>query len=170
VRHDREGGQVHFAVEGGLCVEEPVWKLRVEYARVAGHAPADLWTVRDVPITRQGSVGEWVASTTRYGVKLALLGIAAPGVTVPFQGVRRGDGPAVYVSTSPPIKGVYLMLLRVIDDQGREIRRLGPGSFENWQYRFGLQARPAVRTVDLTFAVVKSRFTEFMAKPTCLRE
>lgn len=161
-------GQAHFALQGGLCIEEPAWKMRVEFARQKGFQPGELWTVRDVPITRRGTPADPSARFTRHGVTLRLLGITAAGAQPPPDGVIMGDGTTVYVQAPSSIEGLQFTLVRAADDQGRSVagtRSIVSGS---GVHGFGLQAARDARALDLTFALQRSRFAEFVARPTRL--
>jgi hypothetical protein len=161
-------GQAHYAMQGGLCVEEPAWKLRAEFARMKDHEPGDLWVVRDVPITRRGSLGGTVSKFTRHGVTLQFLGITAKGAKAPPGGAGWGNGVTVHVQAPSLLKEVRLGLVRAMDDRGRVVPNMGSGSSGSGLYGFVLQAAPDARTLDLTLVLQRSRFAEFVAKPSRL--
>src|SRR5439155_3467938 len=64
--HQQGEGRARFSFYGRRLPEEQAWKLRVEFARTAHFAPADLWTVRGLAV-RGGRV---TAATSRHGVRL----------------------------------------------------------------------------------------------------
>jgi hypothetical protein len=63
---------------------------------------------------------------------------------------------------------VRISLVRATDQYDRllPIRRYTQAAIEGDPLFFGLRLFDDTRTVDLTFAVQKSRFVEFVARPT----
>lgn len=180
----QSGGEAHLAFYGNLCPRETAWKLRVEFARTAGFTPADLWTVRRVPVPRRGHVGRPVTVTTPRGLTLTLK-------------LRSGDqSPELFslpVEIVTAVDGVRVALVKATDEQGRGIVPVGgrsPSFLPSQQEMPGQQVEvvspsasgisaeevfrgryyqlrlpPRAKRLDLTFAVTKSRFAEFVVQP-----
>jgi hypothetical protein len=172
----------------GLWPDSSAWKLRLELARtpLAGFAPEETWTVRGVPVPRPGSVTQYVATATRQGVRLRLLGLVGKGtVRWPGQGYIAcwvGEDPTVRLRVRS-LPDTYHITLRAVDDRSRRYAgedprsgrysagydpqqctpAQGPGEQE---FRYRLRLAPDAKTVDLTFAVHQSRFVEFLAHPS----
>jgi hypothetical protein len=182
--------EAHFAFPSDLSADENAWKLRMEFAPTSGYAPTDLWTVRRVALPR--SWGEERTTTvvaTRHGVSLNLrLQVSR----YPSQKGRL----RVYARVLPPVNGLRIGLMGASDDQGRPLERMftggvsqrflpspgdtsgdrldvvklsstsssaGSGSTEGG---YLLKVPTDLKGLNLTFAVPKSRFVEFLAKPT----
>jgi hypothetical protein len=163
----RHEGRAHFALKGGLCAEEPAWKLRAEFAQTRGFEPGDLWVVRGVPIAKRGRLVDTRVSFTRHGVTARLLGIAGSAAQAP-NGMAMGGFPAAYVQAPARLKGLHLTLVQARDDRGRTIQSTRTGTADVGWYSFSLPAHTDARSVDLTFALHRSRFAEFVARPSRL--
>jgi len=71
----------------------------------------------------------------------------------------------ISIHAEPIPKGRRLALVKVVDDQGREVD-VQPGT--DWgqgENVFGLTIPKDAKLLDCTFALHKSRFVEFLAKP-----
>jgi hypothetical protein len=182
----RQAGETHLRFLGNLPGGEPAWKLREEFVPIRGFAPADLWTLRGIVLPR--GQGEWQTAATAlwFGRTLHL------SVRTMARPWWKGE---IYVDTSmePLVDGLRVGLVRAKDDRGRSCLPSGRewinflpspeeapqptlvivspfGSFlypQFWAAGVNDELRPAAdaRSVDLTYAVVKSRFAEFAAKP-----
>jgi hypothetical protein len=62
---------------------------------------------------------------------------------------------------------VRLRLVRAVDDRGRSIQHPDTGDTSLSEGRLGcaLRTAPDARKIKLVFAVVKSRFVEFVVRP-----
>lgn len=167
------GSEVYGIFLGSLGPDESAWKMRVECTRTARFAPADLWTVRGLVVARSGAVAESTATATRAGVTLHVVGMfgdRAHRKDDPFS--QQTDLPIVQVeAVSPPDalrmgKGFQLSLQRATDDRGRPVGRSQVWITGTGQYNFELKPAAGAKTINLTFAIVKSRFVEFIARPS----
>jgi hypothetical protein len=181
IDHKQQRHEQQIAFLGHLLPDREAWKLRVEFARTAHFAPADLWTVRGLAIRG----GRLTAATSRHGVRLSAI--------LRAHGKRARDRLSLSVELPSPVDRVRLLLLQATDEQGRVTRPDGEealhffpsrgeaheqrleitspeGHFiepEEWcENPYRLAVFPDARTLSLTFALVKSRFVEFMAKPS----
>jgi hypothetical protein len=180
----RATGETHFLFLGSLGRDEAAWKARVECSRFARFPPADLWTVQGVAVPAPGAVTSCSTKTTRHGVTLELMEIAGPGATIaPEEGLR--PEPSLNVPTgrhcisvralSPPNglqlgRGLRVSLVRMTGERGRPIslldRDASASISSSGRHRFEVTIPSGTKRVDLTFAVSKSRFVEFMAQPS----
>jgi hypothetical protein len=166
-------GERHGIFLGSLWPDESAWKVRVECTRTARFAPSDLWTVRGLAVARNGAMTESNATAARHGVTLRLVGMFG-GRTHPKgdQFFQQTDLTHVEVeAVSPPDalrigKGFQLSLPRATDDRGRPVLRSQVWITSSGQYNFELEPAAGAKTVNLTFAVAKSRFIQFIARPT----
>ncbi len=161
--------------------DEPAWKLRVEFSqdRNSQFRSNDLWLVKGVPVPPpNGMVEPDLKARLRYGA-LRLKGITAANVALPGGRPPKAPSPQVYVELEPATNGVRLDLLRVVDDRGQRVVVSGgmPGGFPALASastristrNFGLRIPPEAKTLDLEFALYRSRMVEFLAKPALLR-
>ena len=160
----------------GLCPYETAWKLRVEFSRTADSSfSADqLWTVRGVAVPNRDTIIRssatnrvQVYSPTGEGVTLQLLGIAGAGtVSWSEHSSSSRNEPYVRLRVSP---GNNLRpTLQATDDIGWEIIVSSTSYYDTPDGRicdFNLEIPPEMKTLDLTFAVHRSRFAEFIAEP-----
>jgi hypothetical protein len=183
---DRQRGETRFAFCGNLPPSETAWKLRAEFAPARRFAPADLWTVRRIPFPGSEGQSRFTAQNPGRGVGLQLT-LSQEGGGPGFIYLRLKQQAACR-------EGDRVALVRAIDDRGRENRIDGwpnpdfrltsnddagrrleivrpiARTVENPSWRQGgvylLACPDGAKTLDLTFAVVKSRFVEFIAKPS----
>jgi hypothetical protein len=149
---------------------------------------ADLWTVKVLAVPDRGAFSSAPGTTIRYGATLHLLGLTGPGASLPEVAPESGGaatGAAPYQITTAPSdrwtvhvraslagaeswweSGVHLSLLRAIDERGRKAAIAGDDIEGDGRHRFELQIAPGAKRLDLTFAVVKSRFVEFVVRPS----
>jgi hypothetical protein len=186
-RHDDQQA-VDF--QDAFCADELIWKLRLELVpcTLASIAPVDLWTLPSLPLPPDGVFSRATAQFSQHGTTVHLRGIAGPGAEVPADD-NLGGGASVtlpstpglygaYMKCTPPVPGVRLLLIRAVDDRGRSIHPLGnPGRLVypfatigpvlgDRDGGFTLQVTPGTESVTLVFALVKSRFVEFVVRPS----
>jgi hypothetical protein len=149
-----------------LWQEEPDWKFLVEFSRLRDFAQDDLWTFRSLPAIR--ALGPYTTNfeVTVRGVTLRSLDIRATRQLQEYVrgGYRRtSDLTLMFTST---VHQVRVDLARIVDDRGREIR-FGDGK-EVWpgkKYTAGIEVPRDAVSLDLTFAVHRSEFVEFLVRP-----
>ena len=137
--------------------------------RVAHFDPADLWTARGVPVPKRGAIARSAATAARHGAAVQLLGIGSPGHSIFGWIAYPGHVPMAYVQAPSSLAGFRVSLVRAIDDRGREAPPIRSGFWMNdkrTQYSLPLHIPPGAKRVDLTFAVSRSRFVEFIVKPS----
>jgi hypothetical protein len=181
-------GEWHFVGGGSLAPHETVWKARAEYTRIAGFSPADLWVVKGVPLPGRGAIARSSATTALNGASLQLLGISGPGAAwsddptsavsskpSPYQaGAGPSDRWTVHVLAAMPGKeqwwgnGLWLSLVGATDERGRRAVAVGGTIEGDGRHHFELKVPPGAKRLDLTFAMPKSRYAEFIASPSRL--
>jgi hypothetical protein len=154
----------------GLCPYEPAWRLHVEFSRTAHSrvAPAQCWTVHGVPVPKPNTITRTTATATRDGATLQLLGIAGAG-TVSWSKDSSGSAQQPYVRLRVSSRDARRPTLRAADEKGRQIivaQTSYAGSPNEQVCQYYLQIPPGAKNLDLTFAVHKSRFAEFVARPS----
>jgi hypothetical protein len=183
--------EAHFAFPSNLSADESAWKLRLEFAPTSGYAPADLWTVRRVALPR--SWGEERTTTvvaTRHGASLnlrlqisrhpSLKGQLFVKVRVSpcVSGLRIGLLRATDAQGRPlarvSVQGVSQRFLNSREDTSEDrldvVKPSGTVSsgdgYRSTEGGYQLKAPTNLKGLNLTFAVPKSRFVEFVAQPT----
>jgi hypothetical protein len=167
-----------YQYQQGLWPDEPAWKLRVEFSRVSGFGEDEVWAVTNVPVnagTQQDVQNAWnsnwnttgrakpaFAETTVNGIHLKLF----PAIR--YQDQNNGGGQSVSFSLKadpdPEASGLRLTVLKAADDQGRDLQNRGSSwGGGNYQYQYA-NARN-IQTLNLTFAIHKSRYLDFTVKP-----
>jgi hypothetical protein len=159
-------GTKQFFIEGAPWPDETAWKLRVEMARAASSAPEELWTFRDLLVPRPDRAARPNRTVTRHGVTLQLQGIFGPRLPLLVPLKRRYNASAL-LHLSPAADDVRLRLVAATDDRGRALStsRIGWRG-EGGRHGCSFNLLPGAKSLNLTFALQKSRFVEFLAKPS----
>jgi hypothetical protein len=164
-------GQAIVQVAGGLPTSEAAWKLRFGFARTATarFAANEAVTVRHVATPRSKQFIPADRTAMLQGTTIQVLGIAGPGLN---------DGSSWYGAYRRPTVRVQLsahadhrLTLRAVDDRGREVFASADDpqtSHRGSEYHFPLTLPQDTRSLDLTFAIDRIRYVEFLAKPAVL--
>ncbi len=160
----RRGNEQSLYFRGALSLREAAWKLRVELSRTAtaSFSPEESWTVRGVavPAARQSTPSGEVV--TRKGVRVRFLELAGTD--------RAWYKPRVRLTVEGRMDDLRLTV-RARDQKGRVYAGYGTSTHGRQQLRktrcdYFLNLPPDARVLDLTFAVHRSRYVEFLARPT----
>lgn len=158
-------GEFRTVIAGGLCLEEPAWRVLAEFARAKDFPPGDLWIIRGVlvPDMKSASVAE--VATNLHGAQFRLRGIV--GKDCPAPPARRSIGStAVAHVVCPKLPAECdFSLLSAVDDRRRPVPSRG-SSVGDSDCLFALDLPPDAKTVDLTFVVTRRVAVEFLAKPS----
>ena len=155
---------VAFGCNSMLWPGETGWKLEVEFARTGEFTPEDLWAVKGVPVPElnirtTSELHRTIHGVTIGGVELSVL---PAGPWMKPAGMLSGT---VNVRVVPPVRGVRINLVGVMDEQGRQLRSqsayINPIGF----YGFNLMIPTNSRALDFTFAAQQSYVLEFLARP-----
>ena len=163
---ERRQGELRLYFGGALWPGEPAWKLRAEFSRVAGFASAQAFSDGAAPccastwyetvLHRAGEPARGDAGLALYRTA-ARLPAPAHAALAALQRARRGAG---FTRSGRAATSLF----RATTADGHEI----PARFVdgyNGHYGFGLEVPQGVKSVDLTFAIPRSRFVEFVVKP-----
>jgi hypothetical protein len=185
-----QAGEAHFAFPSGLPPDEAAWKVRAEFVPTAGFAPADLWTVRGVAAPKGWNAAPSSASATRHGARLDLtlrvrrlpVGgslVVEPQVAPEVDGLRVGlvrasdDREQMWTPVTRAAGMAFLPAHREVDQHQLDVITPNAHLSDSTSWRppepgraYELRVPADVRTLALTFAVVKSRFVEFMVRPS----
>jgi len=159
-------GQPVFGLSAALWPDEPAWKLRVEFSRIADFAPDERVSLPPIPVPEPDTHSLIHTQMTVQGATFSGKLLAHLAVPASIGNIRAR---AELVVSLVPVEGLRLRLVRAADDRGRELRHL-PGYAEtSGAHNFWLELPADARTLDLTFAVTRSRFLEFVARPEFVR-
>jgi hypothetical protein len=129
--------------------DEHAWKLKAEFVRKHSFDPDELWTLRGVTPSRAVDVAGNGPT------------FAKEGGLVRFLGLR---GSRVWVRYEKRVPGLRVTLVRAVDERGRPVRRRV--AFSDGNPYVAELALGGARSLDLTFAVYRSRTVEFTAAPS----
>ncbi|MBK7998066.1 MAG: hypothetical protein IPK15_04870 [Verrucomicrobia bacterium] len=172
-RLPNRNGRLEAGFSKVLWPDEPDWNLTAEFVRTSGYAEADLWTLREVPVSRTNSavVTNFVAAihgdiAAQLTLKPASLQSAAENGYL-----RTTDLGLRFTSSVPEMR---VELARVTDNRGRELKfgngyALWPHTGPNGHYVAGMELAPDTQSIDVTFAFQRPRFVTFVVKPTFVR-
>jgi hypothetical protein len=163
-------GPDELVFAGALWPGEAAWKLRVEYSRTADFEVDELWTVRGLQVPQPAEMRNLQNTTTNQGTTLKLVAFTGADADQPgnLKWLMEKGEPRISVRAERVSEGWRLNLVRVIDDLGREVEAHA-GNDWAWgsgEQVFGLKLQPDACGVDCTFALHRSRFFDFLAKPT----
>jgi len=147
-------GENLLSFEPGLWPSEAAWKLKCELKRFQGFVPGETFTFQGVPLEALSSTNQ-LKWTTNFG-----------GATVTLSQVaRRQDLLDFTFNVTGLTNGMYLDLLWARTDSSSDLESVSlDGSATDRRYHF--RNLPAeARSADVTFAVHRGRWVEFMVKP-----
>ena len=150
---------------GSLWPSEPAWKLRVEFSRTNGFAPDELWTPADIAVPATNQIVMLNSSHETTGVKLRFVAIGGVGAELPEPFQSLASGGRVNLAVEIKSADCRLTLVKVVDDQRRVIAFNEPYTWFDDNHSFALDVPAGAKTISATFAIHRSRFVEFTAKP-----
>ncbi|HUB87466.1 MAG TPA: hypothetical protein VMB22_06205 [Verrucomicrobiae bacterium] len=173
VQNNWQDGDDAVFYQYGLWPDEPAWKVRVEFSRQSDFTDDELWTVPNIPFqpgrqqelwSRQAPTGSPFAETDLNGYHVKIF----PVKQFTDAGPNQNPQGELLIQTEPPLPaGMRLTLVKLTDNQADDIRHLDynfPGN-NITGYRYGLTDINGLTNLNLTLALHKSRFVEFMVKP-----
>jgi hypothetical protein len=151
---------------GTLWSDESAWRLKLEWKRKTGFAPADLVTFTNVPLLASGASGPILRTNTAQGLQLVLMEY--------FSGARAYGTPMFRLQT-PNREGMAFDFVELITDQGeamvmREMLDTAaaprpPLTTPPRIILFGKEPPTNAATVNLTWVIQKTRSVEFLVQP-----
>ena len=159
-----------------LWLDEPAWKLRVEVTRAANFPANELWKINGVPVPKPKEMIEMHVVTNINGIEVEFTGVSGSNA---FLNDRWYTGSPSYSNLhlrSPyPADNIHITVVDVVDDRGRHAESAGNSIVPSAGGRgitlkeliqgFALKIPEDAKTMDVTFAVTRSRYFEFLAKP-----
>lgn len=180
-----------------LCPYESAWKLRARFFRTdrAPFAPAEVWTIRGVPVPAEGAARRLSGTTILQGRQIDLLAISGAGAFTYRNGVPKahaspearsmrgmpsvsvGSGTTNGVATTEFTSGQPHLALRMAslpEDWCLTVwavedrgRRVASqgGGVSGDEHFLSLDIPPGAKRLDLTLALQRARTAEFLIKP-----
>ena len=152
---------LHFILKGALWPEERARKLAVEFCRVLHFEPQELWLLR-VPAPIRGQPFQVKTNFPGLAPNIFEMTLETSYEHLPLVrgGIRRNAH--LLFQLRPAQTGPRLFLLKIEDEQRREIR-IEPGYVSpDGLHTFSLQIPRDARNLDLTFGIRKSTVVEFL--------
>ena len=154
----------YFTFEPGLWLTESAWKLRCEIKRAKGFAPGETFVFRDVPLGRLDVTNRLGWATNFGGTTVTLDHILrrAPNTNNYWSSEQVSQ---VQFTTAGLTNGVHLDLLSAQTDAGTNLESGSWSNSGSWRTYSFREIPLGAKTADFTFAVQRSRWIEFRAKP-----
>lgn len=153
-----------FTFRPGLWPSEAAWKLACELKRSKGYGPGELLTFRNVPLGLLGATNRIGWTTNFQGVTITLDHVVRkPPLTNGSWSSSQISG--VRLTHSTLAMNTHLDFVRLIADTGETVRSESSSSSEA-DRTYSFRTLPAeAKTADITFAVHRSHWVEFLVKP-----
>jgi hypothetical protein len=172
----RQGNVTQLSLPQNLFAKEGPWWVSVEVARTphAHFAPNELIVLRKVPVPTRAGKSQFITGEVApvsgivNGVPLACRGLRWSSLGPPY-------AEAVVDLRIDRLPGYRATLVKATDDSGRDvplpegesrINEFSQLSTPMVQFDLPLLIRKPMKTVDLTFAVQRTRSVTFQATPT----
>jgi hypothetical protein len=150
---------------GGLASDEPAWKVRAEFSRESGFTSDELWESEPIAIPSEGQTSEQVFLTNWPGVKM-YLGFRGKNAQARSIVPPAGHEQLMVSLVSTVSPAPRLTLVKAVDENNRRVaHRLDLDDSEEFSV-FGLSLPSEAHYLRFTFALHKSRFVQFLAKPS----
>jgi hypothetical protein len=169
-------GTVEFF--GALWSGENAWKLDVECVRTAGFSAEELWEAPPIQLPAFGQITDLTNNWQNDGVAVRLVALASPNTDHPgaFKWIAKWwgeDKNKVYslaLKLSPDLKSHRLSVVKAVDQDGREVEIVQHGNQDDVEQAVFLKPSPESRELKLTFAIQRSRFIQFLARPEFVKD
>jgi len=158
---------------GALWPGEEAWKLNCELTRISGFRPEETWQV-SLSLPASATVATLTNRWQRGDQTVELIALASPETdhTGDFKWVAKWWGDekdkvyALAIQLAPNIKERRLIVLNnATDSSGHDVKIVQHGSQDSSKQALFFKPGPDASMVRLTFALERSRFVEFMARP-----
>ncbi|HXT38810.1 MAG TPA: hypothetical protein VN887_02185 [Candidatus Angelobacter sp.] len=169
-------GTVEFF--GALWPGEDAWKLEAECVRTAGFSADELWEAPPIQLPAFGQLTDLTNNWRHDGIAIRLIALASPNTdhSGSFKWVAKWwgeDKNKVYslaLKLGPELKSHRLSVVQAVDQDGREIEIVQHGNQDYVEQAVFLKPRPESRGLKLTFALQRSRFVRFLARPQFVKD
>ncbi|HZV35714.1 MAG TPA: hypothetical protein VFB72_14160 [Verrucomicrobiae bacterium] len=164
-------GLDYFSFEGALWPGEAAWKLRFEFSRIADYQPNEVFTFSGITVPGATQVINLDSTTNIAGSILRLVAITGEKAEQPgnlkWSTVKNRVN--ISIRATPFPTGYRLNLLKVTDETGREAKIKREPDWNPPERVYGFKTPEGAKQLSFTFALHKSRYVEFMARPEFAR-
>ena len=159
------GNLREFTMGPSLWPDEKAWKLRLEIKRERGFASEELMTFKDVPLPTVNGTNTFSMQKTMSKASITLNHIIRRQPVTGDSWSSSDLSEMRLLQTGLPA-GLHCDLVSVRTDDGKEVK-YPSSSFSDMERTYHLQDVPREsKTMDITFAIHRSRFVEFFVSPT----
>jgi len=161
-----------FATNRWLGLDEPAWKLHVEFSHKTGYGADELASITNVPAILDAYIPDGSLSAT---LKKATINVRKVTNEFKYDWVDSNAYLEVSVSSAPGLDTAIpdhfrIGLVRVTNEHGQEIETSKPvrgyGNYFGYGlHSYGLKIPKDTKSLNLTFAYQESRFADFTTKP-----
>lgn len=167
---ERDGDKDHFSFNGALWPGEAAWKMKFEFSRVADFSPEETCTFNGILVPGATQVID-LGNTANIGnTRLTLKAISGTKAEQPgnLKWSTVKDRVNISVALDPVTPGQRLTLLKVTDENGDDVRFSRDDDWGSPERICVLRVPEGAKQLSLTFALHKSRYVEFLAKPVAV--
>jgi len=161
-------GEIRCRFPEVLWPSETGCRLVAEFVRTGKFDSNDVWTALAVPVPKPNSPVRITPDVERYGVKITSVNLDATSSGPVAPGAVRATAHLV-LHTRPPVRGVRPLLAAAKDNQDRAVKFQEISLLQDGTLWFALEIPTGAAAVDLTFALTRTHFVEFVAQPARTR-
>jgi hypothetical protein len=158
---------------GALWPGENGWQLDLECVRIGRFKAEELWEPPPIQLPGFGKLTELTNHWQHDGVSVQLVALASPNTDHPdpfkwtckWWGEDKNKIYSLAVKLGPELNGHRLIVAKSVGDDGREIEIVQHANQDFGDQAVFLKPSPESRELRLTFALQRSRFVQFLARP-----
>lgn len=165
------GNGLFFATNRWLGLDEPAWKLHVEFSRKSDYSADELATITNIPAKLDADILNGSCSVNLKDATVIVQKISSES--------NWGGNASIEVQVTsgitPASDHFRVALIKATNEHGQEVRVDRPprnyGNFFGYGlHYYGFELPKDSKTLNLTFAYRESRFADFTAKPEAMME
>lgn len=155
----RESDVEFVGLRPHLWPSESAWKLRVGFSQRSNFVTSEVWTLRDVRLLGFGNASGPGAQTNLQGALLQFTGQSRASAL--------GGNHHFNFRVTPARPDYRITLVKAVDDKGNE--PAVANTSESWSERtFALNVNTNATSIDLTVALHRTRYFDFLARPAVI--
>jgi hypothetical protein len=156
-------GEIRCRFTDVLWPDERAYKLTAEFVRTTNFVPEELWTAESVPVPTGRNRVRIAPNIELRGVKITSLELS-PTVSGPAAAGALRPTAHLLLRTLPPTRGIRPLLSHARDNRGQAVKFEEVSLLQNGTIWFALEISSNASNIDLTFAITRSRFVNFVAQ------
>ena len=160
-------GLAELIFRGALWRGETAWKLRYEFSRTTGFEPDEIFTFSGVEVPGPDQVITLDNATVVDGTKVQLIAVSGEAAEQPdrLKHFAMTNSANISISVRLMPRDKRLSLVRIVDQNGREAKVAVGADVKYPERVFGFRPAEGARQLSFTFALHKSRYVDFLARP-----